>query len=84
HLFERFFRVDGARSTRGNGSGLGLAIVKWIVQQHGGSVDVESRLGEGTVFTVNLPALEVRNTMDLATNVRATLVENVIARVRPQ
>jgi heavy metal sensor kinase len=56
HLFDRFFRVDGARSTRGNGSGLGLAIVRWIVQQHGGSVEVRSRVGEGTVFTIVLPA----------------------------
>ncbi|CAN5585540.1 hypothetical protein BH24DEI1_BH24DEI1_11750 [soil metagenome] len=55
-LFERFSRVDSARSTRGNGSGLGLAIVKWIVAQHGGEVKVESRLGEGTAFTVLLPA----------------------------
>ena len=55
HLFERFYRVDGARSTRGNGSGLGLAIVKWIVDQHGGEVMVDSRIGEGTVFTVLLP-----------------------------
>lgn len=58
NLFERFFRVDGARSTRGNGSGLGLAIVKWIVEQHGGTVGVESKVGEGTVFTVLLPVLE--------------------------
>jgi heavy metal sensor kinase len=58
HLFDRFYRVDGARSGRGNGSGLGLAIVRWIVQQHGGSVSVESRLGEGSVFTVLLPALD--------------------------
>jgi len=57
NLFERFYRVDGARSTRGNGSGLGLAIVKWIVEQHGGEVTVESKVGEGTVFTVLLPAL---------------------------
>jgi two-component system, OmpR family, sensor kinase len=57
HLFDRFYRVDGARTGRGNGSGLGLAIVRWIVQQHGGSVTVESRVGEGTVFTVRLPAL---------------------------
>ena len=55
NLFERFYRVDGARSTRGNGSGLGLAIVKWIVEQHGGTVEVESKVGEGTVFTVFLP-----------------------------
>ncbi len=58
NLFERFYRVDGARSTRGNGSGLGLAIVKWIVEQHGGTVSLESKVGEGTVFTVLLPALE--------------------------
>lgn len=57
NLFERFYRVDGARSTRGNGSGLGLAIVKWIVEQHGGTVAVESKVGEGTVFTVLLPVL---------------------------
>lgn len=62
HLFDRFYRVDGARSTRGNGSGLGLAIVNWIVQQHGGTVGVESRLGEGTVFTVLLPALNPKMT----------------------
>ncbi len=55
HLFERFYRVDGARSTRGNGSGLGLAIVRWIVQQHGGDVEVTSRAGEGTSFAVLLP-----------------------------
>lgn len=57
NLFERFYRVDGARSTRGNGSGLGLAIVKWIVEQHRGTVSVESKVGEGTVFTVLLPVL---------------------------
>jgi signal transduction histidine kinase len=62
HLFDRFFRVDGARSGRGNGSGLGLAIVKWIVQQHDGTVTVESSLGEGTVFTVLLPLLDPRMT----------------------
>ena len=55
NLFDRFYRVDGARSTRGNGSGLGLAIVKWIVKQHEGEVTVDSGLGEGTVFTVMLP-----------------------------
>lgn len=58
HVFERFFRVDGARSSRSHGAGLGLAIVRWIVQQHGGSVEVRSRAGEGTVFTVLLPASE--------------------------
>lgn len=56
YLFDRFYRVDGSRSARGNGSGLGLAIVKWIVQQHGGRVEVDSGTGEGTVFRVLLPA----------------------------
>ena len=77
HLFDRFFRVDGARSTRGNGSGLGLAIVRWIVQQHDGSVSVESKLGEGTVFTVILPTLNPKQTEVRAlpaTNVTSTRV----------
>ncbi len=62
HVFERFYRVDGARSTRGSGSGLGLAIVRWIVQMHGGRVEVRSRVGEGTVFTVTLPVLNPKST----------------------
>lgn len=60
HLFERFYRVDGAR--KGTGSGLGLAIVKWIIDQHEGSIDVTSKVGEGTVFYVLLPAPEPHNT----------------------
>lgn len=77
HLFDRFYRVDGARSGRGNGSGLGLAIVKWLVQQHGGSVEVESRLGEGSVFTVILPAAEKRTLDGTRDTGRATLVEGL-------
>ena len=54
HVFDRFWR---ARSTRGKaGSGLGLAITKWVAQAHGGSVTVASRLGEGSTFTLRLPA----------------------------
>ena len=55
HLFDRFYRVDDSRSARGKGSGLGLAIVRWIVQEHSGKVTVESKVGEGTVFTIHLP-----------------------------
>ena len=55
HLFDRFYRVDGARSKRG--SGLGLSIVKWIISQHEGSVQVESKIGEGSIFTIILPSL---------------------------
>ncbi|MBP7828751.1 MAG: PAS domain-containing protein [Kiritimatiellae bacterium] len=55
-LFERFYRVDKARSRQLGGTGLGLAIVKHIAQAHGGSVSVESAPGQGSVFSLRLPA----------------------------
>ena len=55
HIFERFFRVDEARSREAGGAGLGLAIVKSICAAHGGQVEVESAEGQGSRFTVELP-----------------------------
>jgi two-component system phosphate regulon sensor histidine kinase PhoR len=57
-LTERFYRVDAARSRELGGTGLGLAIVKHVVNRHRGSLDIESVPGEGSVFTVYLPAEE--------------------------
>src|SRR5947209_7244175 len=57
HIFDRFWRADSARTRTGErpGAGLGLAISKWIAEAHGGRIDVVSRPGRGTTFTVTLP-----------------------------
>jgi two-component system phosphate regulon sensor histidine kinase PhoR len=54
-IFERFYRVEKARSRERGGTGLGLALVKHGVEAHGGSVSVSSTLGEGSIFTITLP-----------------------------
>ena len=54
-IFRRFYRAERARSQGGSGSGLGLAIAKSIAEAHGGRIQVESAVGQGSLFTVILP-----------------------------
>ena len=58
HVFERFYRVDKARSRQTGGSGLGLAIVRSIVQRNRGTITLNSTLGKGTTFVVSFPAFD--------------------------
>ena len=61
HVFDRFWRSQRTRGMAG--SGLGLAITKWVAQAHGGAVLVESVLGEGSTFTLRLPATSARRSV---------------------
>jgi signal transduction histidine kinase len=54
-VFDRFYQADSSLSRRTEGTGLGLSIVKFIVDAHKGKIDVESKLGNGSLFTVRLP-----------------------------
>ena len=55
HIFDRFWRVDKVRSRDMGGAGLGLSIARWIVEQHHGSIEVQSKVGQGSTFTATIP-----------------------------
>lgn len=62
-LTERFYRVDRSRSRESGGTGLGLAIVKHVVQRHGAVLDIQSEVGQGSRFSITLPAARVRSSL---------------------
>lgn len=64
-IFERFYRVDAARSRQTGGTGLGLSIVKHVMAQHGGEISVWSAAGQGSTFTVTLPEVDEASERDL-------------------
>jgi heavy metal sensor kinase len=66
HIFDRFWRADKVRSRGMGGAGLGLAIARWIVDQHHGSIEVQSRSGQGASFAVKIPLSSIEAKVDRA------------------
>jgi len=83
-IFERFYRVDAARSRETGGTGLGLAIVKHICANHGGEVTVWSEQGHGSTFTIRLPAAPSVPTDDVEPGIPAGALERPASDVRPR
>ena len=61
HVFERFYRVDKARSRKSGGSGLGLSIVRNMIERNGGAISVESTVGKGSTFTLSFPVFDTED-----------------------
>lgn len=60
-IFQRFHQVDESLSHNSEGSGIGLALVKSLVEMHGGKISVDSKIGKGSVFKIELPAKSIEN-----------------------
>jgi two-component system sensor histidine kinase SenX3 len=71
-VFERFYRVDSARSRHTGGTGLGLSIVKHVISNHGGEVTLWSQPGQGSTFTLRLPEMEGQGEGDAANSPEST------------
>ncbi|HEV7375650.1 MAG TPA: ATP-binding protein [Pyrinomonadaceae bacterium] len=81
-IFERFYRIDRARSREMGGTGLGLAIVKHLARAHGGEVSVQSTPGEGSIFVIELPTDEVKKARDSQQNPQAIEQEHTAHAVQ--
>ena len=83
-VFERFYRVDAARSRQTGGTGLGLSIVKHVAQNHGGEVTLWSQPGQGSTFTLRLPEMEGQDTDATPAASDATAPAELPARKAPE
>ena len=72
HIFDRFYRVRASHTNAIQGLGLGLSFVSWIVNAHGGSIEVESEEGRGSKFTVSLPLVAQQTEIESPTPVALT------------